>query len=109
MVARCLVDADQGSQFRSGLLQDALTRHGLIGTMGQVGPAGDNAAMESFFALLQKSVLDRCQWATRDELRAGLITWIERTYHRRRRHDRLSRLAPIEYELAMDHTPAHAA
>ena len=51
MVARCLVDADQGSQFRSGLLQDALTRHGLIGTMGQVGPAGDNAAMESFFAL----------------------------------------------------------
>ncbi|MPZ04488.1 IS3 family transposase, partial [Micrococcus luteus] len=46
------MDADQGSQFRSGLLQDALTRHGLIGTMGQVGPAGDNAAMESFFALL---------------------------------------------------------
>ena len=77
--------------------------------MHQVGPARDNAALESFFALLQKNVLDRCQWATRDELRAGLITWIERTYHRRRRHDRLSRLAPIEYELAMDHTPAHAA
>ena len=62
--------------------------------MHQVGPARDNAALESFFALLQKNVLDRCQWATRDELRAGLITWIERTYHRRRRQDRLSRLAP---------------
>ena len=55
------------------------------------------------------TVLDRCQWATRDELRAGLITWIERTYHRRRRQDRLSRLTPIEYALIMDHTPAHAA
>jgi hypothetical protein len=26
--------------------------------MGQVGSAGDNAAMESFFALLQRHVLD---------------------------------------------------
>ncbi len=77
--------------------------------MHQVGPARDNAALESFFALLQKNVLDRCQWATQDELRAGLITWIERTYHRRRRQDRLSRLTPVEYELIMDHTPAHAA
>lgn len=77
--------------------------------MGQVGSAGDNAAMESFFALLKKNVLDRGRWATRDKLRAGLITWIERTYHRRRRQDRLSRLTPIEYELIMDHTPAHAA
>ena len=67
MVARCLVHADQGSQFRSGLLQDALTRHGLIGSMGRVGSAGDNAAMESFSALLQKSVIDRGRWATRDE------------------------------------------
>ncbi len=77
--------------------------------MGQVGSAGDNAAMESFFALLKKNVLDRGRWATWDELRAGLITWIERTYHRRRRQDRLSRLTPIEYALIMDHTPAHAA
>lgn len=109
MVAGCLVHADRGSQFRPGLFQDALTRHGLIGTMRQVGPAGDNAALESFFALLQKNVLDRGRWATRDELRAGLITWIERIYHRRRRQDRLSRLTPIEYGLIMGHTPAHAA
>jgi putative transposase len=47
-------------------------------------PAGDNAAMESFFALLQKNVLDRHAWATRDELRIAIVTWIERTYHRRR-------------------------
>ena len=65
---------------------------------GQVGAAGDNAAMESFFALLQKNVLDRRRWATRAELRIAIVTWIERTYHRRRRQVRLGRLTPIEFE-----------
>ena len=53
--------------------------------MGRVGAAGDNAAMESFFALLQKNVLNNRAWATREELRIAIVTWIERTYHRRRR------------------------
>ncbi|GAB2863269.1 hypothetical protein GCM10027026_11440 [Myroides odoratimimus subsp. xuanwuensis] len=47
----------------------ALNRHDMVGSMGRVGAAGDNAAMESFFALLQKNVLDRRTWATREELR----------------------------------------
>ena len=66
--------------------------------MGQVGSAGDNAAMESFFALLQRNVLDRRRWDSRDELRIAIVTWIERTYHRRRRQAVLGRLTPIEYE-----------
>jgi len=37
---------------------------GLVGSMGRVGAAGDNAAMESFFALLQKNVLNRRRWDT---------------------------------------------
>ena len=45
--------------------------------MGRVGACGDNAAMESFFALLQKNVLDRRRWATRDDLRLAIVTWIE--------------------------------
>lgn len=94
VVAGCIVHSYRGSQFRSTLFQDALTGHGLIGSIGQVGSAGDNAAMESFFALLQKNVLDRREWASREELRAAIITWIERTYHRRRRQDRLGRLTP---------------
>ena len=37
--------------------------------MGRVGAACDNAAMESFFSLLQKNVLDTRRWETREELR----------------------------------------
>jgi len=108
-VAGCILHSDRGSQFRARKVQRALTRHGLVGSMGQVGAAGDNAAMESFFALLQKNVLDRRRWATRDELRIAIVTWIERTYNRRRRQPRLGRLTPIEYETIMTpHTAAAA-
>ena len=77
------------------------------GSMGRVGACGDNAAMESFFALLQKNVLDRQRWSTREQLRLAIVTWIERTYHRRRRQRRLGRLTPIEYETI--NKAAHAA
>ncbi|MCM3513824.1 IS3 family transposase [Nocardioides sp. P86] len=108
-VAGCRVHSDRGSQFRSRKLQQTLWRHQLVGSMGQVGSAGDNAAMESFFALLQKNVLNRRRWETRDELRLAIVAWIERTYHRRRRQHRLGRLTPIEYELIMSKAADQAA
>ena len=107
-VAGCILHTDRGSQFRSRKLVHALNRHGMVGSMGRVGAAGDNAAMESFFALLQKNVLDRRAWQTREELRIAIIIWIERTYHRRRRQVGLNRLTPIEYETIMT-TPASQA
>ena len=48
--------------------------------MGRVGAASDNTAMESFFSLLQKNVLDQRRWETREQLRIAIVTWIERTY-----------------------------
>ncbi len=48
--------------------------------------------------------LRRCgrrAWATRQELRIPILTWTERTYHRRRRQAALGRLTPIEYETIM--------
>jgi len=90
--------SDRGSQFRSRKFVNALSVNGLRGSMGRVGACGDNAAMESFFALLQKNVLDRKRWATRDELRLAIVVWIEKTYHRTRRQRRLGRLTPIEFE-----------
>jgi putative transposase len=107
--AGCILHSDRGSQFRSRKMQRALTRHGMVGSMGQVGSAGDNAAMESFFSLLQKNVLNRQPWRTRDQLRIAIVTWIERTYHRRRRQTSLGKLTPIEYELIMSQTAAQAA
>jgi putative transposase len=104
--AATIVHSDRGSQFRSRKFVQALHRNGLVGSMGRVGACGDNAAMESFFALLQNNVLDRQRWRTRDDLRLAIVTWIERTYHRRRRQARLGRLTPIEFETINRHATA---
>ncbi|ALG15469.1 integrase [Kibdelosporangium phytohabitans] len=100
---------NESAQFRSRKFVRALARHGLTGSMGRVGAAGDNAAMESFFALLQNNVLNRRTWNTREELRIAIVTWIERTYHRRRRQAALGRLTPIEYEVIMPTPVSQAA
>ncbi|MFF3413423.1 IS3 family transposase [Streptomyces sp. NPDC002698] len=107
-VAGCVLHSDRGSQFRSRKFVQTLGQHRITGSIGRVGAAGDNAAMESFFSLLQKNVLDRRAWATREELRIAIVTWIERTYHRRRRQASLGRLTPIEFETVMT-TPAFQA
>jgi putative transposase len=101
-----VVHSDRGSQFRSHAFVRALRAAGLQGSMGRVGACADNAAMESFFSLLQKNVLNRRRWTTRDQLRLAIVIWIERTYHRRRRQDALGRLTPIEFETLLN--TAHA-
>jgi putative transposase len=98
------VHSDRGSQFRSHAYVRTLRQAQLRGSMGRVGACADNAAMESFFSLLQKNVLSRQRWQTREQLRLAIVVWIEKTYHRRRRQDALGRLTPIEFE-----TLAHAA
>ncbi|GEC77121.1 integrase [Microbacterium maritypicum] len=108
-VAGCVVHSDRGSQFRSRKFLRALSRHNLVGSMGRVASCGDNAAMESFFSLLQKNVLNRRSWTTREQLRIAIVTWIERTYHRRRRQAALGRLTPVEFETTMTKTLALAA
>ena len=105
--AEVIVHSDRGSQFRSHAYQRELRTARLRGSMGRVGTCADNAAMESFFSLLQKNVLNRRRWRTRAELRLAIVTWIETTYHRRRRQDTLGRLTPIEFETLLN--TAHAA
>ncbi|MFJ2371183.1 IS3 family transposase [Microbacterium sp. NPDC087665] len=100
--------SDRGSQFRSRKFVELLREVGITGSMGRVGACADNAAMESFFALLQKNVLNKKRWHSRQELRLEIVTWIERTYHRRRRQRRLGRLTPIEFEI-INSEAAHAA
>ena len=94
---RTIVHSDRGSQFRSKKVVRLLKNNGLRGSMGRVGSSGDNAAMESFFSLLQKNVLNKRRWQSRQGLRLEIVTWIERIYRRRRRQRRLKRLTPIEF------------
>jgi transposase InsO family protein len=108
-VTGCVLHTDRGSQFRSRKFVRALDGHRMIGSIEWIGAVGDNAAMESFFSLLQKNILDRRTWATRLELRVAIVTWIEKTYHRRRRQAALGQLPPVEYETVMTAPALQAA
>jgi putative transposase len=92
------VHSDRGSQFRSRMFVGVLKDHGLVGSMGRVASAADNAAIESFHSLLQKNVLNSRRWETREDLRLAIVTWIEKKYHRQRRKRRLGKLTPVEFE-----------
>ena len=94
-----MLEPVESAQFQSKKFVRTLRNNGLLGSMGRVGACADNAAMERFFALLQKTVLDRQRWRTRAGLRLAIVTWIERTYHRRRRQEGLGRLTPVEFEM----------
>jgi putative transposase len=103
-----LVHSDRGSQFRSRAVVGTLAANGLVASMGRVEACGDNAAMESFFALLQNNVLDRQSWRTREQLRLAIVTRIQRTYHRRGRQRALGKLTPIDFELLHNQLAAAA-
>jgi putative transposase len=81
-------------------------RHDMAGSMSRVGAAGDHGELLQSAA---EECMDRRRWDTREELRIAIVTWIERTYHRRRRQSGLGRLTPIEYEAIMTTSASQAA
>ncbi len=52
-----IVHSDRGAQFRSRKFRATLKAYSAKDTMGRVG--GDDAAMETFFVLVQKNILNR--------------------------------------------------
>lgn len=70
----------------------------LAHSLGTVGDAFDNAAVESFWGRMQTELLDTRKWNTRVELSAAIFDWIEVFYNRTRRHSSLGMLSPAAFE-----------
>lgn len=90
--------SDHGSQYTSLAFGQGLEHSNVLGSMGSVGDALDNAVAESFFATLQTELLDRYTWPTRQSLRSALFEFIHVFYNRQRRHSTLGYLSPSEFE-----------
>jgi putative transposase len=56
---------------------------------------------ESFFATLEREVINRRSFRSQAEARMAIFTWLEGWYNPRRRHSSLGYLSPINYERRM--------
>lgn len=92
------VHSDHGAQYTSWVFGQRLRHAGLLGSMGTVGDALDNAVAESFFASLQCELLDRHPWPTRAGLARAMFHYVEAFYNPVRRHSTLGYLSPVNYE-----------
>jgi putative transposase len=93
-----VVHSDRGSQYVSQLFGHRLRETGLLGSMGAVACAYDNALMESFFSSMQIELLDRRGWADRSELANAVFEHIEAFYNPVRRHSSPEYHSPVHYE-----------
>lgn len=104
---RTIHHSDHGCQYTSWAFGQRLRHAGLLGSMGTVGDALDNAVAESFFASMQTELLDRCHWDTRAQLAQAMFEWIEVFYNQQRRHSTLGMLSPVDYARTA-HNPSAA-
>ena len=71
-----ILHSDRGTQYTSWLFGNRLREAGLMGSMGKVACAYDNALMESFWGSMQIELLDRRYWKTRPELASAMFEWM---------------------------------
>jgi putative transposase len=90
------------TQFR-----DRIWQLGLRQSCGRTGSCFDNAAAESFWALLKEEIGTRT-WPDRATARAEAFTFIETFYNRRRlrKHKTFGYLTPAETRRRHQHTLA---
>ncbi len=92
--------SDRGSQYTSYAFGKRCQEAGIMPSMGSVGDAYDNAMAESFFATLEREVLNRRRFKSQAEARMAVFEWIEGWYNPHRRHSGLGYRSPVNYERA---------
>jgi putative transposase len=95
---RLVHHSDQGSQYVALIFGQRLRKAGIAQSLGSKGDCYDNAVCESFHATLEKELLRRGSFRTKQEAKTAIFDWIETWYNRERRHSRLGYRSPDQYE-----------
>ena len=92
--------SDRGCQYTSYAFGKRCREAGVMPSMGSVGDAYDNAMAESFFATLERELLNRRRFKSQAEANRAVFEWIEGWYNPHRRHSSLGYRSPVNYERA---------
>ncbi|MFK0239166.1 DDE-type integrase/transposase/recombinase [Streptomyces vinaceus] len=103
----CVIHSDRGSQYTSAQFRQRIGKFGLRQSCGCTGSCFDNAAAESFWALLKEKIGTRT-WPDRATARAEAFSFIETFYNRRRlrKHRTFGYLTPAETRQRHQHALA---
>lgn len=91
-----MLHSDQGWQYRMPAYQRQLEKHQLVQSMSRKGNCLDNAAMESFFAVLKSEFFYLNKFDSVEQLRDGLTDYIH-YYNHDRIKLKLRGLSPVQY------------
>ena len=98
--------SDRGCQYTSYAFGKRCREAGVMPSMGSVGDAYDNAMAESFFATLERELLNRRRFRSQAEARMAVFEWIEGWYNPHRRHSSLGYRSPVNFERAHQRSAA---
>jgi len=104
--AQVIHHSDHGCQYTSYAFGKRCREAGVMPSMGTVGDAYDNAMAESFFATLEREVLNRRRFKTQAEAQMAIFDWLEGWYNPHRRHSSLGYRSPVNYERHALHSEA---
>jgi putative transposase len=91
-----ILHSDQGWQYRMPAYQRALREKNVVQSMSRKGNCLDNAAMESFFAVLKSELFYLNKFSSVEELQTSLKQYIH-YYNHDRIKMKLKGLSPVQY------------
>jgi putative transposase len=89
--------SDAGSQYTSYAFTQVLDDHGVLGSIGTVGDAYDNALAESFVDSFKTELIADRVWRTRSQLELAIVEYVG-WFNDVRLHEALGDLPPAEFE-----------
>ena len=90
--------SDQGFQYTAVAFGQRCEDAGVRPSTGPAGDCYDNALCESFFATLERELIERKSYATRPEARFSVFDFVEGWYNPHRLHSALDYQSPMSYE-----------
>ncbi|MGF6650522.1 transposase InsO family protein [Paraburkholderia youngii] len=101
-----ILHSDQGCQYTSIAFGRRCREAGVQPSMGTAGDAYDNAMCESFFGTLVAELLSCEHFATHEQARRSVFSFLEGWYNVRRLHSSIGYCSPLEFEnLHAPHQP----
>ena len=98
--------SDAGSQYTSFAFQQVLDDHHVLGSIGSVGDAYDNAMAESFVDTFKTELIADRVWRTRTQLELAIVEWVA-WFNNDRLHESLGDIPPAEFETLSSSSTVH--